>query len=328
MIAFKQLNVTHDNFPPKHHRLEIREYIQIALFAFLFTVGSFVNLVSFVYFGFRKTRFKSNYRYFIAHLSLADLLCCLTTPVFITSLLVNQEIWVFGDFTCRFIYPLSRLMGILSAWILCGMTYERCRAFTNPFKKLRKRTIQIFLAVVWFVVISYSMTYSLTVSNVDPKHCIITGLQKTAYLNLIKSNIKIGVPSVVIIILCVRLMLFLRVNKNTEIHTSTSSADNGNQTTNNSQTRLQRRTDKSEKMILQSAASYLVCVLPLYVAQILSNVIIMLEIPKDRNITRENMRWIIILFYANSVVNVFIYAGRFKDFQKFIIQTLTFYKCK
>ena len=297
------------------------DYIQIASFACLLTIGAFMNLISFIYFGFRKTRFKSNYRYFIAHLSFADLTCCLMTPVFTITVILNNEQWIFGDIACNYIYPMARLSGSLSAWILCGMTYERYRAFTNPFHKLRKRMIHIYMVIVYLIYITYSLVYSIHPRSKKHAQCSHSNRSKTVYLNIIKTNIKIAVPSIIIITLCIRLKIFLR-NNNDVINTSNNDTSTGaNSHQNETQTiRVQRRKDKSEKMVLYSAASYLVCVLPAYVVQIVSCVFILTGQPKY--LSNKDIRWALIFFYANSVINVFIYAGRFKDFRKFIFEIL------
>ena len=310
---------------PRNYPSELiwSDYIQIASFASLLIIGGFMNLVSFIYFGFRKTRFKSNYRYFIAHLSFADLACCIMTPVFTITLIANKENWIFGIVSCNYIYPLARLSGSLPAWILCGMTYERYRAFTNPFRKVRKRTIHIYMIIVWFIFISYSMTYSIYPKSTEPNvpTCSHTARRKSVYLNLVKANIKITVPSFIIIILCIRLKRFLKNNNDIN---KTSNEISGDSHQNELQTvRVQRRRrDKSEKMILYSATSHLVCVLPNYVVHMVSCLLILTEQPKSSYPSVKEIRWALIFFYTNSVINVVIYAGRFKDFRKFIFEIL------
>ena len=279
-------------------------YILISVNALLFLVGSFMNFVSLVYFGFHGKRCRSNYRYFIAHLSFADLLCCLLTPFFFVLMELNGGNWILGEFTCKYIYTLGRITGNSSAWILCGMTYERYRAFTDPFRKLHKRNIQIFLAVVWIISGSFSMLYSVTGTQLTNGKCITIMTRAGLMLDLAKINIKITVPSIIMTVLYIRLKLFLN-NQNKE-----------------RQDKLQSRirTDKSEKMILYSAITYLVCVLPTMGMATYLDVITLDQGKTARY--QKVFQWLLVLFYANSVINVFIYAGKFKDFRKFIFEKL------
>ena len=284
--------------------LQWNDYLKITAYSLLLTIGCFMNFVSFIYFGFKTQRMKSNYRYFIAHLSFADLLCCLLVPIFTITEIINNGQWVLGSFTCTYINPIGRLTGITSGWILCGMTYERYRKFTKPFQPLSKRVIQMYLLLVWIFSLSMSLSFSFTSLRVQNGQCFLTFTRITQRLNIIKTQIKISIPSIIMIILCLRLKCFL-VKENRRRCKSLNS---------------KFKTDKSEKMVLYSAVSYLVCVLPSLVGNMVVNIGFMIKSQESYPIYNDIKVWTLIFFFANSVINVFIYAGRFKDFRKYILE--------
>ena len=283
--------------------LQWNDYLKITAYSLLLTIGCFMNFVSFIYFGFKTQRMKSNYRYFIAHLSFADLLCCLMVPTMTIIEIINNGDWVFGKLACTYFYPIGRLTGVNSAWILCGMTYERYRTFTNPFKPLRKRTTQIYLALTWFITVSVSLSFSLSSVKLHDNKCFMQGKSVNAsFLNIMKTHMKITLPCCVMVVLCVRLKTFL-VKENRRRKKNLNA---------------KLRTDKSEKVVLYSVISYLVCVLPTLIGATTVNVKNIVKSKTTFAEHKETMTWILILFYSNNVVNVFIYAGRFKDFRKYI----------
>ena len=288
------------------HNLDWDAYIKIAAYMLLFVIGSFMNFVSLVYFGFHGKRCRSNYRYFIAHLSFADLLCCLVVPFFIIVSELNGGSWILGEFTCKYIYPIGRISANISAWILCGMTYERYRAFTDPFRKLHKKSIKVFLVGVWICSIIAMLFYSLFSVVFENNKCTLGKSTAILIIGIVKINFKITIPSIIMTSLYIKLKLFLTAqNKERE---------------KNLQSKM--KTEKSEKMILYSVVTYLVCVLPLlglgfYIDVILQN--------KGESVYLDHEKyyyWFLFLFHANSAINVFIYAGKFRDFRKFIFEKL------
>ena len=270
----------------------------------LFAVGGFMNFASLVYFGFHGKRCRSNYRYFIAHLSFADLLCCLVAPFFFIVRELSDGKWILGEFACKFVHPIGRISGSVSAWILCGMTYERYRAFTNPFHKLHKKSIQVFLVVVWVLSI-IALIFSFFRLSLEKGKCKTDDSMKTLIYELVKSNVKITLPSIIMTGLYIKLKLFLTgQNKRRE---------------NKLQSKM--KTEKSERMILYSVVTYQVCVLPILVLYFYTDLPILLH--EKSTIKLFNLfHWLLILFYANSVINVFIYAGKFRDFRMFIFEKL------
>jgi len=285
-------------------------YVLIVGYIFILVVGVFMNFVSMLYFGFLKKGYRSKYRYFIAHLSFADLLCCFIIPILTIGELLEHGKWSFGEITCIYLHPIGRLSGLISAWILCGLTFERYRALTDPFKRFSTRAIHVFFVIIWSVALVFSFIISSS-KKVSDGVCGHYRTPVTHYINIIKAWIKIVVPSLIMTVLYIRLSIFLKRQQKLRVDILQSTLPQ----------------KKSMKIILHSLILYLVTIFPTFICSMMINI----QDIENGNFnylerTKTLKSFVLLLYYSNSVFNVFIYAGRFKDFRKFIMNSLCLWR--
>ena len=288
-------------------RLAWHEILMIIGYVFILFIGASMNLVSFVYFGFHGKRFKSVYPYYIAHLSFADFLCCLLLPIFNISSIVNHGEWVLGRGTCLYLVPFGKISGLISAWILCGLTFERYQAASNLFRDQPKMRVHIFCACAWLLSLLFTIIYYYNMRFQDG-YCYHANNKTFAYISITKISLQIIVPTIILIILYVRLQKILnerRKFRSSHVSANTSASENRS----------------CEKVILYSMILYLVCVLPTFIMLLKFDIDSVLGHPRV-DFNADLVKWIYLLCYTNSAITVFIYAGRFPDFKRFLVKHL------
>ncbi|XP_066916495.1 bombesin receptor subtype-3-like [Clytia hemisphaerica] len=289
-------------------RLEWHEIVMIIGYIFILFIGASMNLVSFVYFGFHGKRFKSVYPYYIAHLSFADFLCCLLLPIFNISSLVNHGEWVLGRGTCLYLMPFGKISGLISAWILCGLTFERYQAASKLFRDSPKIRVHLFCACAWLLSVLFTIIYYYNMRFQDGV-CYHADNKTFAYISITKISLQIIVPTVILLILYIRLQTILKERRRFRSnHVSVN-------TTSTSENR------SCEKVILYSMILYLICVLPTFIMLLKFDINSLLGHPRF-DFNEDLVKWIYLLCYTNSAINVFIYAGRFPDFKRFLVKHL------
>lgn len=152
------------------------------LYSFIFVFGIIGNLAITIFFGF-KTKRDTSFRWFIIQLSIADCLCCGVTPFFWAYLQIMDQVWHLGTFVCKAFMPVGSLTTTVSAWILCGIAYERYRAIVCPLKhRLTKKQINLFGLVVWSIGFISSIPFfmSFTLLPYDDSNTNTNGTQSVS----------------------------------------------------------------------------------------------------------------------------------------------------
>lgn len=109
-------------------------------------------------------RRKITYYFFLFQLALADLVTSLYFFVRVFGGIV-EEYWYFGWFSCLYLLPIPEYVApYASCWILCGISYERYRAITQPFKsRTSKKIISLCCLIIW------GSCYAIMIPNVLAK---------------------------------------------------------------------------------------------------------------------------------------------------------------
>ena len=288
-------------------KLTWHEIMLVIGYALVLIVGAIMNLVSFVYFGFHKRCRRSTYRSFITHLSLADFFCCTILPVFSISGIINNEKWLFGRVTCYYVMPFGKLSGLLSAWILCGMTYERYIALSRPLVAFSRRKIHYFLVMVWMASLGFMFLYHWNMRLEDDR-CYHSSSRTFAFISIMTICFEIVIPSVILVIFYVCLQRFLSRNRAFRA----------------SQFQVTIENRHCERVIFYSMILYLVCVFPTFIMLLKFDIDSLFRDYERYDLNKDVVKWVYLIFYTNSVLNVFVYAGKFKDFRGFLTDCLRY----
>ena len=118
-------------------------------------IGSLGNSLVIIYFLLVKTKAKienikvmSSYHFLIVVLACVDFALCTVSPLMY---IYMEEIWPFGVFVCRYIYPLSTHVSTsVSIWLLVLLMYERYRAIVKPFsRKIKKSEMSVIITFLF-----------------------------------------------------------------------------------------------------------------------------------------------------------------------------------
>lgn len=119
-------------------------------------------MISYIVFNISKTFKNTSFVNFLKFLAIIDSLCLLIEFIKSTNELLiyknSQRIFNETNFTCKFFNYLSASLHLISAWLVCAFTIERCVAINCPLRVRRifslKNTKLIFLFITLFALIS------------------------------------------------------------------------------------------------------------------------------------------------------------------------------
>ncbi|XP_001367766.1 C3a anaphylatoxin chemotactic receptor [Monodelphis domestica] len=131
--------------------------ISIALFSLTFLLGLPGNGLVFWVTGLKMKR-TVNTVWFL-HLTVADLLCCLSMPFSITHL-VLQGYWPYGWFLCKLIPSIIILNMSASVFLLTAISLDRCIVVLHPIWCQKHRTVRMafaFCVGIWVLAFAMCM---------------------------------------------------------------------------------------------------------------------------------------------------------------------------
>ena len=114
--------------------MDAMKLFSILLYFVLFIFGTIGNLLVIIYFGVKcKNKHNVTYRFYIVHLAVVDFLCCSSVPpVLLVGLLSNHSL--LNTYTCKYVITFGWMTVMISAWILCGIAWDRYKAIVFPLK--------------------------------------------------------------------------------------------------------------------------------------------------------------------------------------------------
>lgn len=127
--------------------------LQLCLFCLIAVVGFVANiLVLMAAAQLRKHRTHRNTRstYYIINLAIADLaIILLALP---TDMIDHFTSWPFGEFSCKFLYPLRDVFVFVAIMTVTGLSIERYWVIIAPFKsKLNPKHARVIILSIWVV---------------------------------------------------------------------------------------------------------------------------------------------------------------------------------
>ena len=127
--------------------------LQLCLFCLIAVVGFVANvLVLMAASQLCKHRTHRNTRstYYIINLAIADLAIILVALP--TDLVTHFTSWPFGEFSCKFVYPLRDVFVFVAIMTVTGLSIERYWVITGPFKtKPNPKHARVIIVSIWVV---------------------------------------------------------------------------------------------------------------------------------------------------------------------------------
>lgn len=156
------MNTTTTKFPSEEqnknnsvisHEMWGAVVLQLCLFSLIAVVGFIANVMVLVAASqLRRLRNNRSPRstYYIINLAVADLaIILLALP---TDLLPYFSSWPFGEFACRFLYPLRDVFVFVAIMTVTGLSIERYWVITGPFKtKPNPKHARVIIMSIWVV---------------------------------------------------------------------------------------------------------------------------------------------------------------------------------
>ncbi|XP_066922854.1 muscarinic acetylcholine receptor M3-like [Clytia hemisphaerica] len=300
--------------------------ILITVNIFIALVGIPGNLFILVFFIRSEKYRESSYRYFLLHLAVSDLLTCCLIPLTKIPVLFTRGRWTTGHFSCQFLYPLTWMSVANSAWILCGLCWDRYKSISKPLDgRLTKKQITIYCVVGWVVSFTiYGPFYFIT--RVEDGFCdrFFFGEERsyTTYIDLAKDIFKGYLPSSTMITFLINMQMSLKQRRKELSGRLRVDKDH----------RVFQRMQKNSKFVTLTTVLFVGCLLPSTMLNTTVNILRYVPRYEHDLVLYERfdrvLGWLWGLTYVNSAINCFIYAGSFKDFQQFIVVSLKgFFYC-
>lgn len=258
-------------------------------YGLIFVMGILGNVLIIVFFGFKMKQMTS-FRLFLIHLAITDCLCSIMAPFIYIHELVSPK-WELGTVSCKVLPVIPSVTITISAWILCGISYERYRAIAHPLKKrFSPAVVHGYCGLLWIISILCFIPHFIMLTDSDG-HCRLHLKTKAQAMGttFMYFGIQCFIP------LFILTVFFVYIYK---------------QSRNHSKIPVQA--------LLLSVICFAFCELPQTLFYI-SALVIHLYFPDfSHPVHLKVYTWLLVLLYANSVMNCFIYAGKFKKFRHYI----------
>ena len=215
-----------------------------------------------------------------------------------------------------------------SAWILCGLCWDRCKAISQPLKeRLTRKQISVYCGLCWFCSLLLCIPFIWFSKSGDGTcHRLLSEYARSfmRYFDIVKDFAKGYVPITVMCVLLVKICFSL---KKRQIKLASMLSD----TIKSQNSVALRKVEKNTQFIVWTTSAFVICFLPSTILNCVVNLafneppVIRLDAATLGRLDVA-LGWMWSLTFLNSAVNCFIYAGRFKDFQRFILDIFTM-KC-
>ncbi|XP_066918633.1 galanin receptor type 1-like [Clytia hemisphaerica] len=303
--------------------MEVTNITYLTLYGLLFIFGVTGNTLIIIFFKFKDKTTKPNYRILIIALAFIDLLSSIYNTIFYQIPMELQKLiipWYLGHFMCHYSSIISFSMTVVSSNILCLMVGVRYRQLAYPFaESLKKR--YLFLGILIGIAISFGTALAVQ------KPMVLTHgfcgfdfggdffndtkirdqfYQQTAVTSFVTISIQMFLPLLII--------LYMTYLTSRLIHHRKKIRFNRNK-------QFQLADKKTDRLIWMTVKVYFSLIIIPASFSIIQGILMI----KAQNFVNDNlMTFMIVGFYCyllllcNSVANCFLYAGRVKEFRKFI----------
>ena len=158
-ILFKMnFTTAKPNWPDMNESITSREkwgsvVLQLCLFCLIAVVGFVANvlvLMAASQLCKHRTHRSTRSTYYIINLAIADLAIILVALP--TDMITHFTSWPFGEFPCKFLYPLRDVFVFVAIMTVTGLSIERYWVITGPFKtKPNPKHARIIIVSIWVI---------------------------------------------------------------------------------------------------------------------------------------------------------------------------------
>ena len=284
----------------------------------LFLFGISGNLLIIIYFGWklRKNR-NRNYHIFIVHLACVDFLCCLIVPGLKLTNIIQSGFWAemnfyYGKLHCKYVQSIGWLTVGVSAWILVGINYERHQAIEHPLKKrLRLVYIVVYFVFCWIILLPFVFYSSEALTPSVNEGCVVR--HDSSYYIYLPVLVVLENLFRCIIPITLMLLYLLRINNTLKFSKTRHEIYRGQR----------ERNKKVLRVLWVTTGAYIFSTSFGHTVSIFVELDNRYKIFDLKNYVHI-FQWCFSLFYLNSIMNCFIYAGGYQDFRRFVFQCFSF----
>lgn len=306
----------YDNNSVISHEMWGAVVLQLCLFSLIAVVGLVANVLVLV--SASQLKRQRNYRslrstYYIINLAIADLaIILLALP---TDMIPYFISWPFGEFSCKFLFPLRDVFVFVAIMTVTGLSIERYWVITGPFKtKPNPKHAKLIIVGVWIVGYLFAGLPMVFVMKLVKKSedermiaCDTTWNTETEK----RVHILLGIASIVLPS-CIITFCYIRIAKSLQRLQSRRSSNvdiEGKPTS--SVISLMAQSKKVAKMLVIIVIAFCCCILPFTLFAIIS---------EFGSLTEDNNSNIIYalfisLFFAHSAVNPIILIIMSKEYR-------------
>ena len=268
----------------------------------------------------RRKNMRTPCNYFIMNIALADIgVGAIAAPLRILEIFAS---WPFGDFMCRFLWPVQDVFVCVSVLTHTTIAVERYRAIVMPFKpKISLQKTKIAIVVIWlgcYCASGIPQSFLLKLfEDMGWKYCAIqwpSPLFRLCYMFYLVL-VFIVAPMVAQTWCYIRIVRVL--NRKQEFGQSTRIVSKKG---NDERKKRQRRRKRMVRMLLTSLVVFQVCYIPR------GFLMLILEFQPEEVIFSEAVAYVdlvcLVLYYCKHIVNPVILFAMSEDFRKAFIAGL------
>ena len=241
--------------------------LQLCLFCLIAVVGFVANvLVLMAASQLRKHRTHRSTRstYYIINLAIADLAVILVALP--TDMITHFTSWPFGEFSCKFLYPLRDVFVFVAIMTVTGLSIERYWVITGPFKtKPNPKHARVIIVSIWvagYLFVGLPMVFVMKlVEEIEDSHIIICDARWSTTTEQ-KVHVFLSIACI-ILPACIITFCYIRIAKSLQrlqARRTSFVSNEGKPTT--SVISLVEQSKKVAKMLVIIVLAFCCCVLP------------------------------------------------------------------
>lgn len=292
--------------------------LQLCLFSLIAVVGFVANVLVLV--AASQLRRQRNLRsprstYYIINLAVADLaIILLALP---TDLIPYFSSWPFGEFACRFLFPLRDVFVFVAIMTITGLSIERYWVITGTFKtKPNPKNARVIIVIIWiigYLVAGLPMVFTMKLVRENDRIVVCDTMWRTQTEKRV--HMLLGIACIVLPS-CIITFCYVRIAKSLQrLQTRRSSEVSIEGRPTSSVISLVAQSKKVAKMLVIIVIAFCCCVLP-YTIFALVVEFGTLGTSNDNIVLHSVIYAIVIsLFFAHSAVNPLILVMMSKEYR-------------
>ncbi|XP_028405468.1 galanin receptor type 1-like [Dendronephthya gigantea] len=278
-------------------------------------LGNFLVIFTIIH----EKKLQTTCNFLLLHLAVSDISLVVVNIPFDIHTLVNGSQWLFGNFMCRLLYPISTVFYISGALILTVISLDRYRVFVQTFKaKLRRSQAKKLIAFVYVFSIASVVPYSLNL-KLEGDECFESWSKfryrqlYTVFLFLIQYTVPLVIMTVVYTSIARHLTRKTqRVNLSRNGPRRRISLYSGGRTKTRCEVERDQRNRKALKTIITVVIVFSVFMLPYQLLWIIAD----FQGMDEEKLSKLSKLFVVFSYIGSCTVNPFIYGVGDKQFRK------------